>query len=476
VALAALGAAVALSASGCAVGPNFHTPAPPRVDRYETQSGGLSGDLGRPTDPAWWRLFGSPSLDQLVDAGLKGSPTLSSARHALEQSQDQARAGAGVFYPQASAAFDSASQRLTPARFGQTGRPTVFSLYTLTGEISYALDLFGGERRRVEALKAGAEAQAYGVGAAHLLLTGGLVDAAIARAAYADEAAALDRLVRLEAAQKDILTAEAQAGHGAWSAVLEAEQQLSVDQQSLQQARQRQASAETLLATLLGREPGEPLPSSPGLDEIRTPGDLPVSLPSQLVRQRPDIRQAEAVMHEANAQVGVATAAMFPSISLTGTYGAETLSVSALGSSAARFWNFGPSVDVPIFQGGTLWYGRKAAQAALLQTQDDYRQTVLAALKQVADTLKALQADAAIDTSSQRALDAAVTNGALAQANLRAGTIAEFDAMTVEIQVERARLLQISARAQRLQDVAVLYVACGGGWRPEAPQVAAAAR
>jgi NodT family efflux transporter outer membrane factor (OMF) lipoprotein len=463
--LAALGALAILS--GCAVGPDFRAPAAPKVDRYSSGPGLAGAQLGRPTDATWWRLFGSSALDQLVEAGLKDSPTLDAARHALEQSQDQARAGAGVFYPQVSGAVSAVRERSTPTRFGQNGPASTFSLYTLTGEIDYAIDLFGGERRRVEALEAAAEAQAYALGAAHLVLAGGVVDASIARGAYADEAASLERLLRLEAAQKDILTAQAQAGHGAWSAVLGAEQQLSADRQSLAETRQRQAAATTLLAILIGREPGDVEPVAPSLAEVRLPDDLPVSLPSQLVRRRPDIRQAEALMHQANAEVGVATAALFPSISLTGDYGAASLSANKLGSQAARFWSVGPSVEAPIFQGGTLWYERKAAQAALLQAQDGYRQTVLAGLKQVADALKALESDAEVDAASASALDAALANSRLSAANLKAGAIAEYDAMSLEIAVERARLSQIGARAQRLQDVAALYVACGGGWSPD---------
>ena len=475
---AAVGLACALF-GGCAVGPDFVRPAPPRLDRYPVGSNpaplaadGAAQTLepGRPTDPAWWRLFGSPALNDIVATGLKASPTLASARASLLQSQVQARAGAGVFFPSLSGAFDATREHNTPALLGQKGSGSTFSLYTLAGEVSYTLDLFGGQRRSVEALNAQAAYQDHAVGAAYLLLTGNIVNAAIARAGYADEAAALTDLVGLDRGQRDILQAQYRSGYGALSAVLAAEQQLAADTQSLAGASQRQAASTTLLAALTGREPAEDAPIYPTLAELTVPADAPVSLPSQLVRQRPDILESEALMHQASAEVGVATAALFPSISLTGDYGAASASLSRLSAPAGRFWSLGPSVDVPIFRGGTLWFGRKAAQATLARAQADYRQTVLAALEQVADQLKALDADARIAAADRAAFDAATLNHGLADVNLKAGVIAEYDAMTLAILADRARLGLIAAKAQRLQDVVGLYLASGGGWTGHADE------
>ncbi|MDR3472359.1 MAG: efflux transporter outer membrane subunit [Devosia sp.] len=465
-------------ASGCAVGPNFTQPAPPKLDQYSTQPGPAQPEaddatqaieLGRPTDPIWWRLFGSPALNDLVAAGLKASPTLVSARQTLQESQDQARAGAGVFFPSLNGSFAATREHSTPALLGEYGSGSTFSIYTLTGDINYAIDLFGGERRNVEALNAAADQQRHAVGAAYLLLTGNIVDAAIARAGYADEFEALSDIVRLDSDQRDILKAEYKAGTAGWSAVLGAEQQFSADRQILASVGQQQAAATTLLSALLGREPAEVTPPPPALGDLSVPPDAPVSLPSQLVRQRPDILEAEAASHRASAEVGVATAALFPSISITGDYGAANTQLAHLGSSAGLFWGVGPTVDVPIFHGGALWYGRKAAQAAYLKAEADYRQTVLAALKQVADSLKALDVDAEISVASRSAYDAASLNHALGDANRQAGTIADYDAMTLEIEADRARLGLIAAKSQRLQDVVALYLACGGGWTGRDP-------
>lgn len=467
-----------LLASGCAVGPNFAPPAAPTLNHYPNQSipprleadgSAQTIELGRPTDPTWWRLFGSTDLDTLVAAGLKSSPTLASAREALEQSRDQARAGAGVFYPSVDASASAARERTNPIEFGEQGSGSTFSLYTLTGAVSYVLDVFGGERRSVEALNAQADYQRYAVGAAYLLLTGNIVDAAIARAGYADQVTTLADIVKLDGAQRDILKAEYDAGTVAWSAELAAEQQLDADEQSLALAHQRLAASVTLLQTLIGREPAETSPPPPVLDDLTVPPDAPVSLPSQLVRQRPDILEAEANLHQASAQVGVATAALFPSISITGDYGAASLSLASLASPAGRFWSVGPTIDIPIFRGGALWFSRKAAQAAFVKAASDYRQTVLAALEQVADSMKALDADADIAQASRRAFDAARLTGKLSEANRQAGMIADFDAMTAEIAADRAQLTLIAAKSQRLQDIVALYVACGGGWTGQEP-------
>ncbi|HUO11938.1 MAG TPA: efflux transporter outer membrane subunit [Caulobacteraceae bacterium] len=468
-----------LLASGCAVGPNFAPPPAPTVDRYPDQSvparltGGGSAqtiELGRPTPPNWWRLFGSPALDDLVATGLKSSPTLASARQALQESEDQARAGAGVFFPSVDAAASAVRERTNPVEFGEKGQGSAFSLYTLTGAVSYALDLFGGERRQVEALNAQADYQRNAAGAAYLLLTGNIVDAAVARAGYADQVATLADIVKLDQGQCDILKAEYDAGTVAWSAELAAEQQLDADEQILAQERQRLAASVTLLQTLTGREPAEASPTPPALDDLTVPPDTPVSLPSQLVRERPDILEAEANLHQASAQVGVATAALFPSISITGDYGAASTSLASLASPMGRFWSVGPTIDVPIFRGGELWYGRKAAQAAYAKAAADYRQTVLAALEQVADSVKALGADAEIAQTSREAFDAAALDSKLSDANRASGLIADFDAMTADIATDRARLALIAAKSQRLQDVVALYLASGGGWTGQEPR------
>jgi NodT family efflux transporter outer membrane factor (OMF) lipoprotein len=391
---------------------------------------------------------------------------LASAQAALRQSQAQARAGAGVFWPSAGASFDAARQRTTPLRLGEPGGSATYSLYTLTGAVSYAIDLFGGERRSVEALRANVDRQRYAEGAAYLLLTGSIVDAAIAEAGYAQEADILDQIVERETAQRAILEAEYRAGHGAWAAVLAVDLQLQADRATAAGVRQRLAASTTLLKTLLGRESAGALPDLPGLEALTTPTVVPVALPSALVRQRPDILQAEASLHIASAQVGVATAALFPSISITGEGGALNTQLGRLGAPVGQFWSIEPSVNLPLFQGGALWFSRRAAEAAYVEAKADYRQTVLAALEQVADSIAALDTDAAVFAANQAAARAATAIAGLGQVNATAGVAADVDTLTLQVQADRARLSLAGSKAQQLQDAAALYVASGGGWAP----------
>lgn len=478
--LASIAAASALAA--CAVGPRFVRPPPPTVDHYagDTRPRRLDAAdaaqtlvFGQAPEGTWWRRFNSPSLDALVAAGLKDSPTLESARAALEASHDQARAGAGVFFPQLSGSASGQREQYSAIRLGQATKPSTFNLFTVTGSVAYAIDVFGGERRNVEALLAARDRQQFAEGAAWLSLTGNIVDAAIARAGYAEEAAVLGEIVDLEATQRDSLRALYQGGAGALTDVLVAEQQLATDRQSLATMRQREAAAETLLKTLLGRESGEVTPDFPALSELSVPAEAPVSLPSQIVRRRPDILQAEAALHQASAQVGVATAALFPSINVTGDYGANSLSLGKLGSPQGLFWGIGPSVNAPVFDGGVLWFARKAALADFRAARTNYRQVVLAALEQTSDSIRALDADAEVVAASRAALDAASTNDVLSRTNRSAGVLSAADATAQQIAADRARLVYVGAQSQRLQDVVALYLASGGGWGGPAGQAGA---
>jgi NodT family efflux transporter outer membrane factor (OMF) lipoprotein len=471
---------VALAVGGCAVGPDFQRPPPPRLETYGGEAAGpspvpgrLEADgatqtlmLGRPTDPKWWRLFKAPALDALVEAGLTDSPTLAAARETLIQSRSQARAGAGVFFPSLDVSLNASNQRYAPLQIGEpTGTPG-FNIYTLTGTVGYVFDPWGGERRGVEALNAAAGHARYSAAAAYLTLTGSIVQTAIAEAGYADQAAACADIVRLETEQRDILDAERRAGRIAAADALDAEQQLAQDRRALSDARQRRLAAASLLRTLLGREPAEATPAPPALSDLALPEELPVSLPSQLVRQRPDVLQAEADLHQASAEVGVATAALYPSFVLSSAYGGAAGVPAQISALSNRFWLVGPTLDVPILEGGARWYGRKAAQAAWRAKAAQYRVTVLAALQQTADVLRALEGDAETARAGRGVYDAAELKRSLGATRRRAGLLAEYDAMTLAIQADRARLGLIDARSQRLQDVVALYVATGGGWTP----------
>lgn len=465
-----------LTLAGCAVGPKYAPPPPPKVDSFGagTHSKRIVADgaaqqveLGRPTDPQWWKLYGSAALDDLVAQGLRDSPNLAAAREALSASQYQVRAGAGVFWPVANFAANVGPHRGNPAAIGFAGDSYFYQLFTLDASVSYAVDLFGGQHRQVESLAADAEGHRYAVGSAYLLLTGSIVQTSIARAGYAAQAATLEDLVKGVKAQHEVVAAQVKSGHLAASALLDADSALAQAKSDLAQVRQREAASEALLHTLVGREPGEILPPPPDFAALKLPEAAPVSLPAELAHGRPDILQAEAALHRANADVGVATSALYPQINLTADMGRVSNVLATLPYPSGRYWSIGPVIDLPIFTGGTRWYERRAAQAAYREAQATYRSTVLSALEQTVDALRALDADAAASNAARVAADAADAKAEIATAQRKAGLISENDLIGATLDADRARLTLIAARAQRLQDTAALYLACGGGWTGE---------
>jgi NodT family efflux transporter outer membrane factor (OMF) lipoprotein len=460
---------------GCAVGPDFVRPAPPDTDRYTREplaAATVAADgqaqhfmAGGTMTADWWRLFKSAQLDAVVQRAIANNPTLQAAEASLRQSQDKLRAGYGVFFPQIQANAAASRQLVAPADQGRQTTPnTIFNLVTLSGTVSYALDVFGGERRTVEGLKAQTDYQRYEAQAACLTLSANVVNASIARAAYAAEIRATKELIELETQQLHLTETQYRAGTAPFANVLSIRSLIAANQALLAPLEQNVSQAEHLLATLEGVTPSKAALPDIDLAGLSLPGDLPVSLPSDLVRQRPDILAAEAQLHAASANIGVATAAMFPSISLSGTYGISGSTFSNLSASSGRFWSIGPSATIPLFQGGTLWYTRKAAIDAYQQSEANYRQTVLSAFAQVADSLKALEHDAQALQAQVEAQRAAAEALNLLQVGYRAGLVAYLDVLTADVQFHEATIAYLQAVAQRHQDTVALFVALGGGW------------
>jgi NodT family efflux transporter outer membrane factor (OMF) lipoprotein len=458
----------------CAVGPDFHRPAPPDADRYTVEAmpqATIAADNqtqrftpGAALAADWWRLFQSAQLDAVVRQALANNPTLQAAEASLRQSQHQLRAGYGVFFPQAGAELDATRERVVPLQEGLQTPAHVFNLVTLSGTISYALDIFGGERRTVEGLKAQVDYQRYASKAAYLTLSANVVNTIIARAAYVAEIHATEQLIELQQQQLKSTEVEVRAGTAPYSDVLSLRSLIAANQATLAPLKQQISRTEDLLATLEGVVPSKATLSDIELSGLSLPVDLPVSLPSDLARQRPDILSSEAQLHAASANIGIATAAMFPSVSLSGTYGGAASSFGNLSAASNRFWSIGPSAAIPVFQGGRLWYGRKAAIDAYQVAQATYRQTVLDAFAQVADSLKALEHDAQAlqaQVDAQRAAEEAL---GLLQVSYRAGLVAYLDVWAADVQFHEATIGYLQAVAQRYQDTVALFVALGGGW------------
>ncbi|HVN63901.1 MAG TPA: efflux transporter outer membrane subunit, partial [Candidatus Binataceae bacterium] len=413
----------------------------------------------------WWRLFGCRKLDTVVMESIANSPTLQTAQANLRQSEDNLQAGYGIFYPQISAAFQPTRQQFSPIRFGESVSPSIFSLYTLSTTATYVLDVFGGERRTVESLSAQAGVQYYNAEGAYLALSGNVVNAIVAEAAYEAEIDSTERLIGFLDEQERITAAQAETGVVPYGNLLSIQSQLATTRATLPPLRQQLAHTRHLLATLAGRSPGDEwTPPQVTFADLTLPQHIPVSLPSDLVRERPDILSAEAQLHSASAQIGVATAAMFPSFTLNADYGLNSTSLSSLFGSTAAFWTLGASAATPLIQGSALWFQRKAAIDAYQAALANYRQTVLAALAQVADALDALQHDAVTMSAEADALGAADEALRLIEANYRAGTVNYLQVLIADYQYQQANLGYIQAKGQRLQDTAALFVALGGGW------------
>ncbi len=471
-AFASIGLCCALSA--CAVGPDFVRPDPPSVKHYTNGSDPVSTqsasgasqhfDTSGVIAADWWRLFKSSQIDAIVREAVDNNPGLAVAQANLRESQDELRSGYGIFYPSIGAGFDATRQKYSPDKVGQAGSGSIFNLFTLSASVSYALDVFGGERRTVEGLAAQADLQRDTELATYLTLSANIVNATVAKAAYRAEIQATRELIELEKKQVTLAEVQAKAGTAPYSAVLSLRSQLASTEASIPQLEQKLSQTDDLLATLAGHAPSDWTPPDVSFANLTLPVDLPVSVPSELVSQRPDILAAEATAHTASAGIGVATAAMLPSVTLTGGYGANSNAASQLFAAGSKFWSFGADVVTPVFEGGTLWFKRKAAVEAYKAAVAQYRQTAIAAFAQVADALRALEHDAEALKAQDEAVATADQALHLVQANYAAGLANYTDVLIADGLFQQAKITELQILALRYQDTVALFAALGGGW------------
>ncbi len=465
---------ISMLAYGCAVGPDFVRPKPPAVSRYTqgkqpTETVSADGqaqvfEYGANITEDYWRMFKSPPLNAMIREAIEENPGLQSAQARLRQSQENLRAGYGVFFPQIGGSFDATRQKFSPQKFGSSSPSNIFNLFTASATISYVLDVFGGQRRTIESLSAQVDQQNYTTQAAYLTLTGNIVNAAIAQAAYRAEIEASEQIISFEKELVELTETQAQAGTVPYVNVLSLKSQLLATEATLPTLKKNLDQSLHLLAALLGRASGEWLPPPLTLEDFALPANLPITLPSELVRRRPDILASEAQVHTASANVGVATAAMFPSFTLSGELGQNSSDITRLFDSAGTIWTVGTNMASPLFQGGTLWFQRRAAIEAYQASLSDYRQVVINALQQVADTLRGVEHDAETLRAQSEALVIAEENLNLVKANYEAGLVNYLQMLTADNQYQQAKLGYIQAKALRLQDTAALFVALGGGW------------
>lgn len=469
--------AVALVCAGCTVGPDFRTPDAPTAPRYTTAPEApvvaLPGATvpvlvaGRGLAPEWWTEFGSPALDALVARALANSPTLAQATARLAQADEERRARTGATeYPAVNATLGVNRERVDPATFGfpEAPVPGPFTLYSVGLQVSYTFDMFGGTRRELEALAAEVDYQRYQLEAARLTLAANVAATAIRRAGLAAQIDATQRIVAAQRRQQDIVAQRYELGG---VALLELENQralLAQTESALPPLVAAHAQATHLLAVYTGVAPGEAELPALRLSDLQLPAELPLSLPSQLARQRPDIRASEALLHKASANVGVATANLYPRITLSASASPTQLSLSDLASSGLNIWSIGANLLQPVFRGGELTARKRAAVAAFEQAEAAYRDTVLQGLRNVADVLRALESDtqAQASRSAQAAHAEAVYRIALGRYD--DGGMSQLDVLDAERQRLAAGLARVQAETDRYADAVALLQALGGGW------------
>ena len=479
---------LALGLSAC-VGPDFHRPAPPHVDRYTNDA--LPPETASATGPGgaaqrflaeqdvprdWWTRFGSADLDALVTEALRANPSVQAATAALRQAQENMAAQGGAYFPAVQAGFDAKRQRdavgvLAPNLASGTA---LYNLFTPQVTVSYAPDVFGGNRRQVESLAALAEASRYQLDATFLTLTANVVTTAIQEAGLREQIAATERVIALEREALSVLRRELELGAIAEGDVLAQDAALAQLELTLPPLQRQLHTSRDLLAALTGHLPADYKPTRFELDQLVLPTDLPLGVPSQLVERRPDVRAAEAQLHAATAQVGVAIANLLPQVTITGDIGSSATAMRDLFKAGTGFWSVGGSLTQTLFEGGTRMHRKRAADAALDQAGAQYRSAVLTAFQNVADALHALDTDADALSVAARALSAATMSLDVVRHQLELGSVSYLALVNAEQTYQQAVISLSQARANRYVDTAALFQALGGPITSAAAAAAAA--
>jgi NodT family efflux transporter outer membrane factor (OMF) lipoprotein len=481
--------------AGCAVGPDFKTPAPARpIDAASpytpapmpamTASAASTGGAvqrfanGQDIPAMWWQVFHSEPLDQLIRSSLEVSPTLASAQAALRQARENYEATAGSkLVPSVDGQLGVTRQKLSALSSGIPGG-TEYTAYAASVNISYNIDAFGATRRELEGLRAAVDYQTYQVEAAYLSLTANVVTTAIQEASLRAQLKATQDVIDAEQKSLNVIQKQAQLGAIAKSTVLQQQALLAQTRATVPSLEKALSQTRYQLAVFAGRLPSEQGLPEFNLDTLQLPEELPVSLPSELTRQRPDVRASEALLHEASAQIGVATANLYPQINLTGSYGAQSLTVGKLFSPSTTAWNFGAGLLQPIFNGGALQAQKRAAEAAYDQAQAQYQQTVLNAFLGVANTLRALDTDADALRAQAEAESLARQSLDLVNRQYTLGAVSYLGLLDSQRTYQQTRIALVQAQATRYADTAALFQALGGGWwnRPPLADISSAAK
>lgn len=470
---AKLVALLSFALAGCAAGPDFKRPDGPHEERYtaeplqvESDKAGAAGaqhvvagaELGR----AWWQLFQSPVVDEVVQRSLAGNRTLAAAAATLEQAQELAAAQAGTLAPQIGLNASSGRDKYGEAFLGTFAPPPPFNFFAVGPTVSYTLDYTGGAARSVEQQYALAEYQRQQLGAAHLAVSGNAVMQLLRIAAAQAQIATVQAVLEQDRENLKLVKEAFEAGSVSRLDIVSAESQLASDTTRLSPLRQELSVAQHALAVLLGEPPGSAKLPAIELAQLTLPAEIPLSLPSELAHRRPDILAAEAQLHAATAAVGVATANLYPHITLTANAAVQAAVPSRLFDGSAGAFGIVGSIVAPLFDGGTLRAQKRAAVDAMRASAANYEQTVLTAFGQVADSLQALDHDAEQLEAQAHAQDAARETVDLTRRSYQEGNVGVLQVLDAERLYQQARLGYVRAQSQRYIDTVQLFLALGG--------------
>src|SRR5580658_942885 len=475
-----------LLTGGCAVGPRFKGPAAPSNGGYtiapisttsstSNVAGGEAQHLveGQDIPGEWWTLFHSQPLNDLIERSLKANPNIKAAQAALGVARENMLAQRGAYYPSVTGGFSATRAKSSADLSPVTNTSALnYSLYTPQVSVSFVPDVFGLNRRTVESLQAQEQQARFALAATHITLSANVAAGAIQEASLRVQIAATRELITINTDMLDILRTQYIKGYVGGLDVAAQESQLAQVAATLPPLLKQLAQERDLLAALSGSFSNQDLPEKFELSSLQLPQELPLSLPSQLVQQRPDVRQAEENLHSASAQIGIAIANRLPNFALTADAGSMAVVLGHLFSGGNGFWDVGASVAQPIFDGGTLLHRERAAQAAYTQASEQYRSTALTAFQNVADTLNALQQDADALKAAAAAKDAVAVTLELSMKQYQSGYADYLALLSAEQAYQQAVINLVQAQANRYADTAALFQALGGGWwnRPDIPK------
>jgi NodT family efflux transporter outer membrane factor (OMF) lipoprotein len=467
----------ALLVMGCTVGPDYERPQMPATDSYavkpvtgtessDTFAGQAQNfDSQRDIEADWWTVFHSPEINTLVAKCLQNNPDLKAGQATLLAARENVLAQRGLYYPSISASA-SATRQKTAAELSSTPNSgaLTFDLFVPQLNVSYAPDVFGLNKRTVESLSAQAEQARYALLATRITLTANLIAAVIQEASLKSQIAAAESLIASDRSALQILQDQAARGYANRLDVATQENLLAQAQATLPPLRKQLATQHDLVAVLVGVTPNIVLPEPDSLAKLDLPADLPLSVSSKLLEQRPDIRQAEENLHSASAQIGIAVANRLPNITLSGDVGSMALTIGQMFASGSNVWAIGAGVTQPIFDGGQLLHKERAARATFEAAVNQYRSTALSAFQNVADTLNALQQDADELSRAAAVARSSEVTLRLTRQQLATGYVNALALLNAEQSYQQAQIALIEAQAARYADTTAFFQALGGGW------------